>query len=161
ESWTFTCPGLVNTPTENVADIVGQPSDATGAPLPGVPTVHDDAEAFVDVLRSGIAINKLALVPVVVDPAAPVVAGPDLPRRPAQYTYEVTNTGDAPLALSPNPPGDDTCTPLTFEGGDVIPNGLLDVGEVWEYTCNTLLTRSQGTPPPVGAESAFVTNHVS
>src|SRR5262249_59403943 len=83
--------------------------------------------------------------------------------RPAQYTYEVTNTGDVPLALNPNPPVENPliCGPLTFEGGDVIPNGLLDVGEVWDYTCNTLLSRSQGTPPPTGAESAFVTNHVS
>jgi uncharacterized repeat protein (TIGR01451 family) len=102
-------------------------------------------------------------VPVVVDPAAPVVVGPDQPRRPAQYSYEVTNTGDVPLALNPNPPVENPviCGPLTFEGGDTNADGLLDVGETWDYSCNTLLQRSQGTPPPTGAESAFVTNHVS
>ena len=161
ETWTFTCPGLVAVPTENTATITGQPSDAGGAPLPGIGTVTDDAEAFVDVVSPAIEIDKTSLRPVVVDPAAEVVEGPDLPRRPAEYTYDVTNTGTVALDLTPDPPVDDRCAPLRFVGGDENNDGLLDIDETWNYTCSTLLSRSQGTPPPTGSESAFVRNTVT
>jgi uncharacterized repeat protein (TIGR01451 family) len=161
ETWTFTCPGQVVVPTENTATITGQPSDAGGAPLPGIGTVTDDAEAFVDVVSPAIEVEKTSLRPVVVDPAAEIVEGPDLPRRPAEYTYDVTNTGTVALDLTPDPPVDDRCAPLSFVGGDENNDGLLDVDETWSYTCSTLLSRSQGTPPPTGNESAFVRNTVT
>ncbi len=161
ETWTFTCTGEVNVPTTNTATITGQPAGADGTPLVGIPPVTDDANAFVDVLRPGIAVEKTALVPVVVDPAAAVVAGPDLPRRPAEYRYDVTNTGDAPLALDPDPPTDDKCGPLVFVSGDDDGDGLLGVEETWVYTCTVLLTRADGTPPPTGGESANVANTVT
>jgi uncharacterized repeat protein (TIGR01451 family) len=50
---------------------------------------------------------------------------------------------------------------LSFVGGDENNDGLLDVGETWSYTCSTLLSRSQGTPPPTGNESAIVRNTVT
>jgi uncharacterized repeat protein (TIGR01451 family) len=161
ETWTFTCTGQVNAPTTNTATITGQPANPDGTPLIGIPAVSDDAEAFVDVLRPGIAIDKTALVPVVVDPAAAVVAGPDLPRRPAQYSYDVTNTGDVPLALDPDPPADNKCGPLVFVAGDDDGDGLLGVDETWNYSCAVILERADGTPPPTGNESAGVTNIVT
>ena len=70
---TFTCARVCRSPlpTVNTATIVGQPSDADGAPAAGhPPTVQDDASAFVDVVRPGIDVVKTALVPVVARPAA-------------------------------------------------------------------------------------------
>ena len=84
--------------------ITGQPSEDNGQPLPGVGPVHDLAIAVVRVLTPGIDVVKTALRPTVLEPDAPAVAGPDVPtRRQAQYTYDVSNTGTVPLALTPTP----------------------------------------------------------
>ena len=80
ETWTFTCPGSVAEPTLNFAGILAQPSDGTGAPLPGVDPVGDLALAQVQVLRPGITVAKTALVGVVLDAGAVLPAGAS--RRP-------------------------------------------------------------------------------
>jgi hypothetical protein len=163
ETWTFTCPGSVTGRIRNVAQLVGQPSEADGTPLP-VDPVQDFATAVVDVVRPGIDVVKTALEPVVLDPQAPAVSGPDVPtRRPAQYTYDVVNTGNVPLALDPDPPVDDVCAPLTFVDGDTNGDDMLDVDEVWHYTCSDTLDRQgdANSPPVTGKESGLVTNQVT
>jgi hypothetical protein len=159
ETWTFTCPGAVGGPTINIAQIIGQPSDDAGVPLPNTDPVDDVAAAFVDVLRPGIDIVKTALVPVVLDPDAPAVSGPDVPDpRQAQYLYEVTNTGNVELDLGAGP-ADDICSPLTLLEGDTDTDDLLDPDETWVYGCETTLGREQANAPPVtGNESGTVTN---
>ncbi|WP_133411837.1 DUF7507 domain-containing protein [Agromyces badenianii] len=155
ETWSFTCQRTVNTPTLNIATIVAQPV-SDGAPVGGVLTRHDIA--FVDVASPGIAIAKTALTAVVLDPDAEPIRGPDTPDpRPAEYVYEVSNPGAVPLRDVD--PSDDRCAPLALDpAGDVNGDGNLDPSEVWSYTCDTALEREQGTPAPVGAESALVTN---
>ena len=162
ETWQFSCPGVVTAPTVNTAEIIGQPSAANGTPLAGVDPVDDSATAFVDVVVPGIAITKTALRSVVLDPDAPAVAGPDVPTpRPAEYLYQVVNTGNVPLDLDTGP-SDDICAPLVFVSGDTADTGLLDPGEVWEYSCSTVLERQQGNTPPVtGDISGVVTNTAS
>lgn len=155
ETWRFTCSMPLFTPTLNTATIVAQPIDGGGQPIAD-PLEREDV-AFVAVVEPGIALVKTALVPVVLDTAADPVLGPDVPTvRPAEYLYEVTNTGDVPLrgvALV-----DDRCASPVLADGDVDADVVLDPSEVWVYTCTTTLTRSQGTPPPAGAESGIVTN---
>ena len=109
EAWTFTCTNQVSDNrlhlVPNVAEITGQPSDADGQPLPGVGPVHDVAVAVVRVLTPGIEVVKTALRDPVLDPTAPAIAGPDVPTpRPAQYTYDVSNTGTVPLDAHPGSP---------------------------------------------------------
>src|SRR5262249_39595037 len=141
EAWTFTCSTTINTPTTNTATITGQPSDATGAPLPGFPTVSANATAFVDVLQPGISIDKTPpRGPVVAAPGPRPVPAPAAPRRPAQSLYDVTTPGAVPPQIPPNPPVDDTCGPLVFVGGDSDNDALLDVDETWTYSCQTLLS---------------------
>jgi uncharacterized repeat protein (TIGR01451 family) len=170
ESWTFTCTRDISQRTPNLAVIVGQPSNPDGTPL-DVPPVVDAAVELVDVLRPGIDIVKTALVPVVLDPDAAPVSGPDVPDvRPAEYLYDVTNTGNVPLDLNDENGEltltDTRCTAITpvedpafpgFNSGDTNQDELLDVDETWEYTCSTTLEREQGTPPPQD-ESGLVTN---
>ncbi len=159
ETWTFTCTGSITAPTVNEATLVGQPTNATGAPLP-VPTVSDVARAFVDVQQPEIVVTKTAIRPVVLDPDANAVAGPDTPNpRQAQYRYEVANPGDVPLSLAGTPVADDKCAPLTFVEGDTANVGLLDPGEVWVYTCATTLQREDAATPP-GNKPAVVGNTV-
>jgi hypothetical protein len=119
----------------------------------GAPLVRR-AKALVDIVTPGIALDKIALKPVVLDPDAKPV-GPHVP-DPAVYEYQVTNTGDVPIGdvvLA-----DDRCSPLTFIGGDANGDTYLDTNETWYYGCSTELQRQQGTPPPKGAESGLVTN---
>ena len=165
EVWTFRCQGQVSAPTVNVAEIEGQPSDDNGDPLPGIDPVSDRAAAFVNVVRPGITVTKTALRAVVLDPDAIPIAGPDDPTpRPAQYLYEVVNTGNVPLSLADEPPADDICSPVTFQSGDDDSDGLLGVEEVWEYSCETTLERQQGNTPPLppgGDISGVVQNEVT
>ena len=44
----------------------------------------------------------------------------------------------------------DTCSPLIFTGGDTNGDGLLDPGEVWDYTLQTTLDRQHANTPPSG-----------
>ena len=161
ETWQFSWPGQVTAPTVNTASIIGQPSAADGTALPGIDPVEDSAAAFVDVVVPGIAITKTSLRGVVLDPGAPAVAGPDVPdRRPAEYVYQVTNTGNVTLDLGAGPL-DDKCPTLILTGGDD-GSGLLEAGEVWDYGCSTVLDRDDANTPPVtGAESGLVRNTVT
>lgn len=154
ETWHFTCTATIDRLTLNIATIVAQPVDADGNPVGGPLTRH--APALVAVVRPAIHLEKTALIPVVLDPDAAPVRGPDVPTpRPAQYQYQVSNTGNVPIrdvSLT-----DDTCASPALQSGDTNNDGILDTDEVWNYTCETTLERQQATPPP-GNESGLVTN---
>ncbi len=159
ETWQFECTAVIDDLTINVATIVAQPV-AGGEPV-GEPLTRIGV-AVVEIVIAGLELAKTALVPVVLDPDATPFLGPDVPTpRPAEYLYEVANTGDVPIENVVL--GDDTCAALTpvppaTNPGDSDADGNLDVDEVWTYTCSTPLTRTQATPPPTGAESGLVTN---
>ncbi|GAA1979804.1 DUF7507 domain-containing protein [Microbacterium pumilum] len=155
ETWQFTCQTAIAVPTLNLATIVAQPV-AAGVPVGG-PLTRVDV-AFVDVVRPGIEIVKTALIPTVLDSDATPFDGPDFPDpRPAQYLYEVSNSGTVPLRDVA--PTDDHCESVEFVDGDFDIDDILDVDEVWSYFCETAqLQREQGTPPPLGAESGLVIN---
>ncbi len=155
ETWTFTCTKPINVTTPNRATIVAQPvvdGDPVGEPL----TRHDTA--LVRVVTPDIAVTKQSTRPVVLDPDAAAISGPDTPippgPRPATFVYEVSNTGNTPL-VEVNPT-DDTCSPLVYTGGDANSDDRLDVDEVWSYACSAVL---QGAA--LGEQSAEVTNTVT
>jgi len=127
ETWTYQCTTQLNADTTNTATASGQPSDDQGSPLPGIDPVNNTATATVDVVHPGMQIGKTAS-------ATTVYSGDTV-----TYSYEVTNTGDTPVA---NPDvTDDQCAPVTYTGGDTNNNGLLDVDETWTYECATTLTQ--------------------
>ena len=154
ESWQFTCAMPVNALTINIATIVAQPVDANGNPVGA--TLTRRADAAVRVAQPAIELTKTALRGVVLDPDADPASGPDVPTpRPAEYLYDVSNTGGTPLrnvALT-----DNRCATITFVGGDTNTDQVLDQDEVWQYTCATALQRQQATPPP-GNLSGLVAN---
>ena len=155
ETWQFSCTAVITEDTLNVAGIEAQSVGPTGNPI-GDPLIRAAVD-LVQVVDPAIQITKTALVPVVLDPDATPVAGPDVPTpRQAEYLFEVANLGTVPL--SDVEVADDRCAPVTFVDGDTNTDGNLDVDEVWTYTCTTALDRDQATPPVVGAESGLVTN---
>lgn len=84
----------------------------------------------------------------------------------ATFAYEVTNTGNVPLATvvvkdnngTPNNPADDF-TPA-YSSGDVNSNGQLDPGEIWTYsaarTVSNGLFSTTGTVTAVGNAQSII-----
>ena len=96
ETWQFSCTAVINEDTLNVAGMQAQPVGPSG-PI-GDPLIRAAVD-LVQVVDPAIQITKTALVPVVLDPDATPVAGPDVPTpRPAEYLYEVANPGTVPLS---------------------------------------------------------------
>jgi uncharacterized repeat protein (TIGR01451 family) len=154
EAWQFTCTTALTQTTLNTADIV---ADVIIAGAPNGQQLERLDRAIVEVIIPEIALEKIAITPVVLDPDATPVLGPDVPdARPAQYLYIVTNPGSTPIRDVVVT--DDRCAPLTYLSGDVGDDGILGLDEAWEYSCEQQLQREWGTPPPTGAESALVTN---
>ena len=153
EAWHFTCQTPITAHTVNVATITA----VTVAPQPVTLVRH--AADVVDVVVPSISITKTALRGVVLDPSATPGAGPDVPTpRQAEYHYQVVNPGSLPLADVASRVTDDKCSPLTFDSAtDLNGNGLLDPGEVWDFTCATTLTKADGSPPNQ-VISSLVTN---
>ncbi len=103
EEWEFTCPGTVTGRRRSTSRRSSvSPRTRTAAPFPASTRSRTWRPPSSARERPGITITKTALRDPVLDPDATAVSGPDVPDpRPAEYTYEVTNTGTVPLALNP------------------------------------------------------------
>ncbi len=131
EVWTWTCDTAITVETVNHATVTGL--DHTGA------SVDDFQHATVAVYEAGLAITKTA------DPTQLVGPGD------VTYTYEVTNTGNVPLANVKTSVVDDTCPTVTYVSGDDDLNELLtgdhdlfETGppETWIFTCTVLVSQT-------------------
>lgn len=136
ETWIYRCSAAISEPTVNVAGVRG----TAGTPI-GLPRVDvfDFAAAFVQTFTPAIDVIKSA------SPTDLAAAGP------VTYTYEVRNTGDAPLGNVSARITDDKCAPVTYVSGDDNANGLLDTpssifedaaDEVWTFTCLTSIAQT-------------------
>jgi len=64
-----------------------------------------------------------------------VNAAPNSGVAPLTTTFTYSEANDGARPISGVKITDDTCSPLTFSGGDTNGNGILDPGETWTYTC--------------------------
>lgn len=128
ESWTYTCTKTVSKTETNTA------------------TAHGQSNGW-DVYRTANA--TIVVGASIVPPLIHVVKTPStflLPAGggPVTYSYSVTNPGIA--SLHDVSITDDKCTGLPGRvighPGDVNKNGLLDPGEVWQFTCQSNLTQT-------------------
>jgi uncharacterized repeat protein (TIGR01451 family) len=120
EEWLYSCSAVLLVDTMNTALATGL--DPLGRPY------NDLAAAQVDVINPAVHVEKS------VDKAV-VLSGTDV-----EYTYEVTNPGDDPLASVTVT--DTHCGVLSGPeaGNDVNGSGKLDPGEKWVYSCTTTIT---------------------
>jgi len=124
ETWRYSCTTKISTTTQSIAMATGVAN--------GIQAVHK-AYATVVVGRKDPAplVSIVNITKVAYPLSLPAEGGP------ITFTYRVNNPGSTPLS------GvivvDDKCASMSGKLGDTNGNGLLDVNEVWIYTCTTIL----------------------
>lgn len=151
EEQTWHCTDTLTATTTNTGTATGIP---TLPNQPAGPTVNDTGQVEVRVLNPDLSISK-----------TPSARGGTwngdiyqvASNTPVTFTYEVVNTGDAPLGLGAGVT-DDKCAPVRYVSGDD-GSGLIQPGQTWVYRCvntpvgNTLVTNVAtvtGVEPEVG-----------
>jgi len=122
ETWTFTCTvsplfSLTNTVTVTATDLTQDVQLSADASV-GV-TVTGGSDPNIDIFKYA--------------DAAQVNAG-----QTVTYFYEVS-IFEGNIPLTNINVSDDKCAPLNFDGGDTNNDGVLDPGELWDYSCATPL----------------------
>jgi hypothetical protein len=90
--------------------------------------------------------DDIAPPPPPVPPLISVIKVPsplNLPAGPGSvtYTYTLHNIGTVPVTnITMN---DDSCAPVALVSGDTNNDSILDVAEIWTYTCSTTLTATR------------------
>lgn len=138
----YTCTSTLTVDTRDAFQL-GESTD-----LLGTAYTPDPALAMVFVIDPTFSVVKLAETSL----GGPATEVPGIPGEPVTYTFRVTHTtpvrndfhdGLESLTISLEDPRCDG--PPTFVDGDTGNNGLLDPGEVWDYTC-TLSALPNGEP---------------
>ena len=135
----------------NIATIIGQPSHADGHAAAGIDPVRGHRGRGRRGRHARASTSSRPRSRAVLDPDATPVAGPDVPDpRPAEYLYEVTNTGNVPLVAARSPPTDDICAPLvSASGGRHQRRRAPRPGRGLGLHLRTTLERRGATRPPV------------
>jgi LPXTG-site transpeptidase (sortase) family protein len=127
ETWRYTCTAKLVQTTQSVATAIGTAN--------GLPAAH---KAYATVIvGSDLAAPLVNIINItkVAYPLTLPIGGGDI-----TFTYRVNNPGVVPL--SDVSVTDDKCDAMSSKLGDTNGNGLLDITEVWVYTCTTHLERT-------------------
>lgn len=127
ETWRYRCTTRLSDTTQSIATAIGQANNitATHKAYATVVVGSDNLPPLVSIVN----ITKVAY------PLSLPAAG-----RNIAFTYKVNNPGIVPL--SDVTVTDDKCTAMSNKLGDTNGNNLLDITEVWMYTCSMHLTQT-------------------
>lgn len=127
ETWRYTCTTKLSVTTQSIATAIGTANNlpATHKAYVTVVVGSDSPAPLVNIIN----ITKVAY------PLTLPVGGGDI-----TFTYRVNNPGVVPLASVTVV--DDKCAGMSGKLGDINGNNLLDITEVWVYTCTTRLTQT-------------------
>lgn len=127
ETWRYTCTIKLSETTQSIATAIGTSNNlpATHKAYTTVVVGSDKVAPMVNIIN----ISKIAY------PLSLPAEGGDI-----TFTYRVNNPGVVPLSnVSVT---DDKCAAMSSKLGDKNANGLLDITEVWIYTCTTHLYKT-------------------
>jgi uncharacterized repeat protein (TIGR01451 family) len=148
EVWRYTCPRNISGTAQAGSDPVEFPNtvtvtfaDPVGADVVG------QASALVKVIHPQIALD--------VTPTATTIFSGET----VTYVYEVTNPGNIPIFVDKTTGVTaQNCSPVTYQGGDVNANGMVDQDETWTFACTTgpiIANQSGQTAAVNGVELVF------
>ena len=124
ETWRYSCTTEVSTTTQSIATATGISNNFTA--------MHKAYATVVVGLKTPPPLVSIVNVTKVANPLSLPAEG-----GPITFTYKVNNPGVVPL--SNVIVSDDKCGAMSGELGDTNGNGLLDINEVWIYTCTMVL----------------------
>jgi hypothetical protein len=127
ETWRYSCTAKISKTTESTATVTGVSH--------GIIATH---KAYATVVVGSNNLPPLVSIINVTKVAYPLslpIEGGDI-----TFTYKVNNPGVAPL--SDVTVIDDKCSAMSGKLGDTNGNNLLDINEVWIYTCTTNLKKT-------------------
>lgn len=129
DSWTYTCTDTPAVDKTNTASVTADPfATVDGQEIMGGPVTDDD--------QSTVAVTAEPTPHLTVDKSVDqtlIDSGDSV-----TWTITVTNDGGTPLREVELT--DTVCTNISVPSGDGAPD-LLDVGDVWTYTCSQVLTQ--------------------
>lgn len=127
ETWKYTCTTQLNKTTTSMATVTGTAFNiiAKHKAWASVIVGSDNPPPLVNIIN----VTKVAY---------PL----SLPKEGGEitYTYRVSNPGVVPLQSVVV--ADDECNSISSKLGDTNGNNLLDINEVWLYTCTTILKQT-------------------
>ncbi len=127
ETWRYVCTTTLSTTTENTATAAGSAH--------GMTATHSAYATVVVGSNNPAPLVSIVNVTKVAYPLSLPIGG-----GPITFTYKVNNPGAVPL--SDVRVTDDKCANMSSKLGDTNGNNLLDMSEVWVYTCTTSLTET-------------------
>ncbi len=127
ETWRYSCSTEISTSTESSATVTGTANDITAR--------HTAYASVLVGSKNPPPIVSIINITKVAYPLSLPVGGGSI-----TFTYKVNNPGVVPL--SDVTVVDDKCSAMSGHLGDINGNGLLDINEVWIYTCTTNLTQT-------------------
>lgn len=127
ETWRFTCTTKLSVTTQSIATAIGVANN--------LPAAH---KAYTTVVVGKDIVAPLVNIINITKVAYPLT----LPSEGGDitFTYRVNNPGVVPL--SDVSVTDDKCSAMSKKLGDTNGNNLLDITEVWVYTCTTHLSQT-------------------
>lgn len=127
ETWRYTCTTRLSTTTQSIATAIGTAY--------GLRAMHKAYTTVIVGSNNGAPLVNIINITKVAYPLALPAGGGDI-----TFTYRVNNPGVGPL--SDITVSDDKCSAMSSKLGDVNGNNLLDMTEVWIYTCTTHLDKT-------------------
>lgn len=138
ETWRYTCETRLSVTTQSIATAIGTANN--------LPAAH---KAYATVVVGSSELPPLVNIINVTKVAYPLTlpsGGGDI-----TFTYRVNNPGIVPL--SDVVVIDDKCSAMSGKLGDTNGNDLLDITEVWIYTCTTHLSQTTTNTVSVAASA--------
>lgn len=136
ETWRYICSTKLSVTTQSIATAIGTAD--------GLPAAHKSYATVIVGSKDAPPLINIINVSKIAYPLSLPSGGGDV-----SFTYRVNNPGVVPL--SNVTVTDDKCSTMSGKLGDTNGNNLLDINEVWVYTCRTHLVQTTTNTVSVAA----------